>query len=299
MPKSFCEKCFKEVETGDGFRCPQCGADLSERRKRQEIESSREKAIELPWKKGIVAGVIVLALFATIRLIRSGDKPALYPGDKVLDEPCGMCKGPEPQIAPGETCPACRGSGTTKRIVYGPNHPGEVRGFVFDPVKREEYQRMKAASDPDQGANPYTRGIQSQTRLEIEQVTRINEEMRARAGGPAAYMEYMRKEREREEAAEKALAAELKTYGVAGAKIVVKRQDGQKFEFTADETGRFTAEVPPGKYTVTATHAQYETYTGEPTDVEFRQEMPSVQVGNVDKPILVTEASFWIGMKKK
>jgi hypothetical protein len=45
--KSFCDACLKDVDTGAGTRCPLCGGDLSEDRKRRIHAEARAAEEEL------------------------------------------------------------------------------------------------------------------------------------------------------------------------------------------------------------------------------------------------------------
>jgi hypothetical protein len=285
--KSYCEKCFKEVETGADGRCPGCGADLSEERKREQHEADREQAglgVQLPWKLGIALGALVLLVFAGIAWWRSGDPDRMYPGDKLEESPCGMCTGPERQFEPG-SCLGCRGSGKTYTLVYGPNHPGEVEGLVYDAAKREAHvERLKSVESPEGEGRASGLGeeIDPMESEWVQDHLRLSAAgQQGNAAGMQEFMRQQRKRREREAADEARLVAELRNYGIGGAKIVLTRADGHAAEATADEVGRITVLVPPGTYTVKVSHPDYQDYAGEAVEILFQQDYEHVQHGNI------------------
>ena len=57
--KAFCEKCFKEVEVGPGARCPVCGRDLSEERKKSDRGDGDAGRMGIDTGKVVIALVVI------------------------------------------------------------------------------------------------------------------------------------------------------------------------------------------------------------------------------------------------
>lgn len=76
--KAFCGKCFKEVEVAPGSKCPHCGTDVSEGRKRAEHEAARREG-QMTLLEQI--GIVCLAIGAMVTFIAlRGAKGALRAG---------------------------------------------------------------------------------------------------------------------------------------------------------------------------------------------------------------------------
>lgn len=301
MVKSFCEKCFKDVEVGPDSKCSGCGADLSEKSKIAAIESSRTSGIELPWGKGLIAGGALLVLIFIGVWLRHKGPSEMYPGDELRAETCGSCNGTgKSEEFGGDRCLVCESTGKCYTFVYGPNHPGEVTGMVLDPDKLAAILAVQAqAQGQEQGQE--TGGGVTVPDYDARQMAEVSEELSAKSGGPGAYMAYLKKKRQEGEAREAVEAAVRRQYGVPGAKVrLLRKPDRMTIDVAADDTGRFKVKIPPGQWMVTATHPDYADYAAEEAvELTFEKDYERVQVGSVSRADLIPNLSFRVEMRRR
>lgn len=268
-----CEKCFKDVEADGNGCCPICGGNLAKMKAARPPEWDKpEDGPGLFTAKHAVMLAAALAVFAAgyfmLRMRESGGEK-LYPGDKKVKGPDGVYT-----------------------ITYGPNHPGRVSGLVFDSDLYAEY----AANDPSAPvpgpSAPVGDPVLDNVRLGAV----------AAARGNYAGMKELRRQRgeTREklgarDAREKAL---YRNYGLGGAAVTMVREDGVKAEATADEVGRFSVEIPPGKYQVTVSCPGCGPYEGGAAEVVFEQVDTGVVRGNISRPLYKPMTFLSFGIKK-
>ncbi|MEW6282536.1 MAG: hypothetical protein AB1758_28260, partial [Candidatus Eremiobacterota bacterium] len=102
--------------------------------------------------KGRLLALAVVAAFLipiTLCTIHQGNKPRLYPGDRMEKKTCRECggvgvmrenmtEGPPPPGYPkaGDPCIGCAGKGKVWVVFPGPNHPSWVKIKIFDAAAR-------------------------------------------------------------------------------------------------------------------------------------------------------------------
>ncbi len=136
---------------------------------------------------------------------------------------------------------------------------------------------------------------------DAREMAEISEEMNAKSGGPGAYMAYLKKKRQEEEAREAVEAAVRRQYGVPGAKVrLLRKPDRMTIDVAADDTGRFKVKIPPGQWMVTATHPDYADYAAEEAvELTFEKDYERVQVGSVSRADLIPNLSFRVEMRRR
>jgi hypothetical protein len=252
--KDTCEKCFKDVEVDAEGRCPICGQNIAKTKTERPPEWSAPESGFDPFTRKLPLFVLALIIGVLGALHFAGrhrgkEAAPLYPGDQKIEDADG-----------------------TYKIVYGPNHPGEVSGLVFD---SDLYAAFTAAN--------VSAGASAAAPIDTTEPD------------PAASTQ---EEREMEKTDKDAETAVLKNYGLAEAKVKVVREDGTEAEAETDAVGRFKLNIPPGKYQVTISRQGYGPYEGKPEEVAFEQNDSGITRGRVSLPVYYSNSFLFLGVKK-
>ena len=175
------------------------------------------------YRGGLFLAGFILFIAVAVSLSLSGrKKPELYPGDRIEERSCRMCRGsggaspvPEAHPAPSVHCRDCGGDGQVRVLVPGPNPPTKVWGVI---VERE---RLPKDCDPKYYS---PRNI------------RPNPELVRRKEVPPVLG------------------------GVAGARAVFTKSGRDPITATTDVYGRFSIDIPPGECIVELAAVGYQRY---------------------------------------